>query len=191
MSLGTVLVAGSTAIDMTGLYPGDFQKYQSTYPINALNMSFQLAGMESSFGGCAPNIAWGLAQLSVKSIPLSSAGRNFRDQYESHLNRHNIDTRYIAVDDTTENLDISDVLKKKNVFALTVNGDSMIDAYIADGDMVLMEPVKEPLSIKNGTARDHGFLWRIKGNLLPSLYETDDHTGSNQRIERGNGRADK
>ena len=103
MSLGTVLVAGSTAIDMTGLYPGDFQKYQSTYPINALNLSFQLAGMESSFGGCAPNIAWGLAQLSVKSIPLSSAGRNFRDQYESHLNRHNIDTRYIAVDDTTEN----------------------------------------------------------------------------------------
>ena len=27
----------------------------------------------------------------------------------------------------------------------------MIDACIADGDMVLMEPVKEPLSIKNGT----------------------------------------
>ena len=53
--------------------------------------------------------------------------------------------------DVQENLDISDVLKKKNVFALTVNGDSMIDACIADGDMVLMEPVKEPLSIKNGT----------------------------------------
>ena len=29
--------------------------------------------------------------------------------------------------DVNENLDISDVLKKKNVFALTVNGDSMID----------------------------------------------------------------
>ena len=28
--------------------------------------------------------------------------------------------------DVQENLDISDVLKKKNVFALTVNGDSMI-----------------------------------------------------------------
>ena len=33
--------------------------------------------------------------------------------------------------DTNENLDITDVLKKKNVFALTVNGDSMIDACIA------------------------------------------------------------
>ena len=53
--------------------------------------------------------------------------------------------------DVQENLDISDVLEKKNVFALTVNGDSMIDAYIAHGDMVLMEPVKYPYSLKNGT----------------------------------------
>ena len=53
--------------------------------------------------------------------------------------------------DVQENLDISDVLKKKNVFALTVNGDSMIDACIADGDMVLMEPVNDYFSIKNGT----------------------------------------
>ena len=52
--------------------------------------------------------------------------------------------------DVQENLDISDVLKRKNVFALTVNGDSMIDAFIADGDMVLMEPVKEVYSLKNG-----------------------------------------
>ena len=53
--------------------------------------------------------------------------------------------------DVQENLDISDVLKKKNVFALTVNGDSMIDACIADGDMVLMEPIKDSLSLRNGT----------------------------------------
>ncbi len=53
--------------------------------------------------------------------------------------------------DVNENLDISDVLKKKDVFALTVNGDSMIDACIADGDMVLMEPIKDSYSLKNGT----------------------------------------
>ena len=53
--------------------------------------------------------------------------------------------------DFQENLDISNVLKKRNVFALTVNGDSMIDACIADGDMVLMEPIGDSLSIKNGT----------------------------------------
>ena len=53
--------------------------------------------------------------------------------------------------DVNENLNISDVLKKKDVFALTVNGDSMIDACIADGDMVLMEPIKDSCSLRNGT----------------------------------------
>ena len=53
--------------------------------------------------------------------------------------------------DVNENLDISDVLNKKDVFALTVNGDSMIDACIADGDMVLMEPIRDSYSLRNGT----------------------------------------
>ena len=53
--------------------------------------------------------------------------------------------------DVQENLDISDVFNKKEVFALTVNGDSMIDACIADGDMVLMEPLKDSYSLRNGT----------------------------------------
>ena len=52
--------------------------------------------------------------------------------------------------DTCTKLDFSDILSQKNIFALTVNGDSMIDACIADGDMVLMEPIKELLSLKNG-----------------------------------------
>ena len=52
--------------------------------------------------------------------------------------------------DVQENLDLSDVLNKKNVFALTVNGDSMIDACIADGDLVLMEPINNSFSLRNG-----------------------------------------
>ena len=53
--------------------------------------------------------------------------------------------------DFNENLDINNVLKKKGVFALSVNGDSMIEACIADGDMVLMEPIADSYSLKNGT----------------------------------------
>ncbi len=53
--------------------------------------------------------------------------------------------------DVHENFDISDIFKKKDIFALTVNGDSMIDAFIADGDMVLMEPIMNVQSLKNGT----------------------------------------
>lgn len=39
-------------------------------------------------------------------------------------------------DDVQETLDLNTVLQTKGIFALTVNGDSMIDSYIADGDMV-------------------------------------------------------
>ena len=65
--------------------------------------------------------------------------------------------------DEKENLDISEVLKKKNVFALTVNGDSMKDAFIADGDMVLMEPITDSYALRNGT---------IVSALVPGLGTT-------------------
>ena len=53
--------------------------------------------------------------------------------------------------DISENLDFSDVSEKKGVFALIVNGDSMIDAYIAHGDTVLMEPIRDIYSLRNGS----------------------------------------
>ena len=53
--------------------------------------------------------------------------------------------------DLEENLDILSVTKRKGVFALRVQGDSMVDAHIADGDQVLMEPIYNKNSIKNGT----------------------------------------
>ena len=53
--------------------------------------------------------------------------------------------------DMSENLDFSEIFKKKDIFALTVNGDSMIDACIADGDMVLMEPIRDKSSLRNGS----------------------------------------
>jgi len=65
--------------------------------------------------------------------------------------------------DIKENLDISYILKKRDIFALTVNGDSMIDACIADGDTVLMEPIKDFNSLRNGT---------IVSALVPGLGST-------------------
>ena len=52
--------------------------------------------------------------------------------------------------DINEKLDMSEVMKTKGLFALTVNGDSMINACIADGDMVLMEPVESNYLLRNG-----------------------------------------
>tara|TARA_Y100000589_G_scaffold294255_1_gene299764 strand:- start:308 stop:925 length:618 start_codon:yes stop_codon:yes gene_type:complete len=52
--------------------------------------------------------------------------------------------------DVEEKLDITDILNRKDVFALSVNGDSMIDASIAHGDMVLMTKVNDISEIRNG-----------------------------------------
>ena len=53
--------------------------------------------------------------------------------------------------DTVERLDLSNLPIKPQDFALKVRGDSMIDALIDNGDVVIMRPVKDPQSIKNGT----------------------------------------
>ena len=69
-------------------------------------------------------------------------------------------------DDVQETLDLNSVLQLKGLFALTVNGDSMIDSFIADGDMVLMEPVNEPARLRNGT---------IVSAMVPGLGTTLKH----------------
>jgi repressor LexA len=54
-------------------------------------------------------------------------------------------------DDVQESLDLAPLLATRGLFALTVNGDSMVDAHIADGDLVLLEPVPDPARLRNGT----------------------------------------
>ena len=83
-------------------------------------------------------------------------------------------------DDVQETLDLNSVLQLKGLFALTVNGDSMIDSFIADGDMVLMEPVDDPSRLRNGT---------IVSAMVPGLGTTLKHffrDGSLVRLEAAN-----
>ena len=83
-------------------------------------------------------------------------------------------------DDVQETLDLSSVLQLKGLFALTVNGDSMIDSYIAHGDMVLMEPVADPSRLRNGT---------VVSAMVPGLGTTLKHffrKGSSVRLEAAN-----
>ena len=75
--------------------------------------------------------------------------------------------------DVREEIDFSEIIKRKGVFALTVNGDSMIDAYIADGDTVLMEPVTHQSSLRNGaivSAMVPGL-----GTTLKYFFKKNDH----------------
>lgn len=54
-------------------------------------------------------------------------------------------------DTEVEHLDLSSLLLKPQHFALKVRGHSMIDALIDDGDVVIMQPVDDAKTIKNGS----------------------------------------
>ena len=56
-----------------------------------------------------------------------------------------------SFDDVQEHLDLQPLLERQGLFALTVNGDSMEDAHIADGDVVLMEPINDLQRLKPGS----------------------------------------
>ena len=52
-----------------------------------------------------------------------------------------------------ERVDFGEMFSKKNLFALKVNGDSMIDAHIASGDYVVIKPQKTAQSGQMVVAR--------------------------------------
>ncbi len=85
-----------------------------------------------------------------------------------------------AFDDVQEHLDLVPVLETQGLFALTVNGDSMVGVHIADGDVVLMEPVVDPSKLKPGT---------IVSALVPGSGTTLKHfhrDGAIVRLEAAN-----
>lgn len=55
------------------------------------------------------------------------------------------------VTDGVEHLDLSGLVLQPQYFALRVTGDSMIESLITEGDVVIMKPVEDPKSLKDGT----------------------------------------
>ena len=53
--------------------------------------------------------------------------------------------------DIADYLDLSLSMLKSNDYVLRVQGDSMIEAHILEGDLVIMRPVADPQIVKNGT----------------------------------------
>jgi repressor LexA len=53
--------------------------------------------------------------------------------------------------DVADKLDLSPIFHQSDYFALQVMGDSMIEDSIVEGDMAIMQPVKDSAEVKNGT----------------------------------------
>jgi repressor LexA len=57
---------------------------------------------------------------------------------------------YIKLNELFKSLDLP-LYEFKQAFALRVYGDSMIEAHIQNGDLVIMQPCSDPKAIKDGT----------------------------------------
>ena len=70
----TVLVTGSVAFDYLMTFPGKFLEHFLPDRMNRISVSFLVDEMRRVRGGCAPNIAYGLAQFGERPRILASAG---------------------------------------------------------------------------------------------------------------------
>ena len=88
---------GATAVDYIGSYPNEYEQYEKEYQPKNFNISLQLSGLERFYGGCAMNIAYGLARLNLQGFPFSIIGRDFFDDYQEHVESAGISTKYLEV----------------------------------------------------------------------------------------------
>ena len=79
-----LFILGSYAIDELGYFKGRFQDLIKNDLIEKLSLSFVVEGSEVSFGGCAGNIAYGLAQVGATAELCGFLGKDGTAYYE-HL----------------------------------------------------------------------------------------------------------
>ncbi len=76
-----------------------------------------------------------------------------------------------AFTDDVERLNLNGLPIKSGDYALKVTGDSMVDEMILEGDIVIMRPVKDPQSVREGTI----VAARVEsGTTLKSFYRQGD-----------------
>ncbi|MDB9529844.1 transcriptional repressor LexA [Oscillatoria sp. CS-180] len=71
----------------------------------------------------------------------------------------------------TEHLNFAGLPIKSGDYALRVTGDSMIEAMISDGDMVIMRPVQDPQKIRQGTI----IAARVPDGMTLKYFHRDDN----------------
>ncbi|MGI8435171.1 MAG: carbohydrate kinase family protein [Nocardioidaceae bacterium] len=85
-----IAVTGSVATDHLMSFPGVFSDSLVVDQLDKIALSFLVEDLEVRRGGCAANIAFGLAALGAAPVLVASVGEDFAD-YRSWLERHGVD----------------------------------------------------------------------------------------------------
>jgi adenosine kinase len=91
-----IAVTGSIATDHLMSFPGVFADSLVVDKLDKLSLSFLVDDLEVRRGGCAANIAFGLACFGLRPVLVGAVGEDFVD-YRSWLERHDIDCDSIHV----------------------------------------------------------------------------------------------
>ena len=89
-------VAGSVGLDHLMTFPGKFTDSLVAGSLEKVSLSFLVDGLEVRRGGCAANIAFGMANLGLTPILIAAVGKDWAD-YEAWLSRHGVDTSHVLV----------------------------------------------------------------------------------------------
>lgn len=76
MSRLPIVVCGSMAYDTIMVFPDRFRNHILPDHIHLLNVAFHVPELRREFGGCAGNIAYGLALLGVEPIIVAAMGHD-------------------------------------------------------------------------------------------------------------------
>ena len=93
---GTALICGSIAYDTILVFQDRFRAHILPDQLHILNVCFVAPEMRREFGGCAANIAYGLALLGDRGVPMATAGHDF-GPYRERLQRLGVPVDHIAV----------------------------------------------------------------------------------------------
>ncbi len=85
-----IAVTGSAATDHLMSFPGLFADSLVVDQLDKIALSFLVEDLEVRRGGCAANIAFGLAALGARPVLVAAVGEDFAD-YRSWLERHGVD----------------------------------------------------------------------------------------------------
>lgn len=85
-----MVVTGSVAFDYLMTFPGRFVEHLIPDRLSRLSVSFLVDDMRRVPGGCAANIAYGLALLGEKPLLLATAGKDAAE-YRENLAREGVD----------------------------------------------------------------------------------------------------
>lgn len=95
-----IAVTGSIATDHLMTFAGAFADSLVVEQLAKISLSFLADDLQVRRGGCAANIAFGMANLGQRPILVGAVGEDFTD-YRSWLERHGVDCESIHVSGTS------------------------------------------------------------------------------------------